>query len=174
MPGRRSKRTKPDDYHDQATGLNLAQVEWSQEPIDVTPASNRLSRQISNVPVQICETKIVQQPSKKHFSYVTETAVRLSTSKWCLSQPGHGHFIKASKSSSIKFEASIICDTDQSCRNTMQTRFSVPFVFDSIERMADFCDSRPPLDPRILYPYQLRQVRVKPNSRAQDTREDNC
>jgi hypothetical protein len=142
MPGSRSKTSKPYDYHNQAVGLNLAQVKGSQEAIDVTSASNKLSCQMSNMPVHICETKIVQQPSKKHFSYINKTAVPRSTSKWCLSQPGHGRCIKASKLALIDLEAIIVYDTDQSCWNTMQTRFSSPFIFDLAEKMATFCNSQ--------------------------------
>jgi hypothetical protein len=96
----------------------------------------------------MCPSKFAKQRSfnslkrGKHFSYITETAVPLSTSKWCLSQPGHGHFIEAIKLASIKFKAAIICNTDQSCCNTMQTQFSVPSIFDLIERMAESCDSQ--------------------------------
>jgi hypothetical protein len=136
MPGRRSKRQKTND--EPVAGLNLVNVEWNQEPINLTPSSNKIARQYSNVPVSICETKSVQQPSKKHFSYITETSVRLSTHKWALSQPGHGHFIEASKSASMIFEPVIVCDTDQNCRNTMQMRFSSPFIFGVVLRQSRF------------------------------------
>jgi hypothetical protein len=142
MPGRRSKRTKMiQESLEPTAGLDLAQVIWENESIDVTPPSNKLSRKYANIPIQICETGKLQEPSKKHFSYITETAVRLSTFKWCLSQPGHGHFIEASQSASIRFEPIMICDTDQNCRNTMQSRFASPFIFESISKMASFCDT---------------------------------
>jgi hypothetical protein len=35
----------------------------------------------------------------------------------------------------------IVCDTDQDCRNTMQTRFLSPFIFGSISAMASCCDT---------------------------------
>ena len=140
MPGRKSKRQKINEYP--IGELNLANVEWSHDSIDVTPTSNKIARQCSNIPVRICQTQSIQQQSKKHFSYITETAVRRSTFKWALSQPGHGHFIEASNSSSIKFEPVIVCDTDQNCRNTMQTRYSSPFIFESLHKMASFCENQ--------------------------------
>jgi hypothetical protein len=58
MPERRSKRAKTSDK-EQAIGLNLANVEWSQDSIDLTPTSNKFTRQYSNVPVRTCKTRSV-------------------------------------------------------------------------------------------------------------------
>ena len=76
---------------------------------------------------------------EKHFSCITETAVHLSTFKWVFSQPGHGHFLKASNLLSIKFEPVIVCDTDQNSCNMMQMRYSLSFIFGSLNKMASLC-----------------------------------
>jgi hypothetical protein len=67
--------------------------------------------------------------------------VGLSKFHWCmLSQPGHGHFIKASCNVALQSEPSIVCNADQElCPSAMQTRYSVPFVFDNLIKMATFC-----------------------------------
>jgi hypothetical protein len=143
MPGRRAKRTKMDDTDREGAGINFAYVEWEDHTIALTPPTNKDSRRYSNVPIMICDTTKVQKTSDRNFSYITETALRLSKFQWCRSQPGHGHFIKASRSLAIQFEPAIVCDTDQSCRNTMQTRYSSSYIFDSLERMATFCSNKP-------------------------------
>jgi hypothetical protein len=140
MPGQRAKRCKLKEVEPIA-GLNLVNVEWNQDSIDITPALKKLAQQYCNIPIHICQTDIVQQQSKKHFSYITETAVRLGTTKWALSQPGHDHFIEAGNSNAIKFEPVLICDTDQKFLKTMQSRFLTPFIFESINKMASFCDT---------------------------------
>ena len=141
MPGRRSKRsTKLNELDDSETQVNFARVEWeTSDEIDLTPPSNQYSRRYSNVPIDICNTGLVQAKSDMNFSYITETATRLSKFNWCLNQPGHGHFIEASQRMALQFEPTIVCDTDQSCRNTMQSRFSAPFIFDNLSKMDHFC-----------------------------------
>jgi hypothetical protein len=67
MPGKRAQRSKQTEFEDQVTGANLAHIEGSNESIDVTPASNKQLRHMSNIPVQICETGVVQKSSKKAF-----------------------------------------------------------------------------------------------------------
>lgn len=62
--------------------------------------------------MDICKTGPVQSELEMDFSYITETAIRLSKLNWCLSQPGHGHFIEASQMVALQFEPIIICDTD--------------------------------------------------------------
>jgi hypothetical protein len=140
MPGRRAKRAAPPvDYEE--TEVNFARVGWNDKDIGLTPPTNKYSRSYSNFPIQICNSNTVQSASDKHFAYITKMAARLSRFNWCLSQPGHGHFIEASRNMALKFEPSIICDTTQSCRNTMQERYSTPFIFDNLVKMATFCAS---------------------------------
>jgi hypothetical protein len=139
MPGRRTKRSAPTDLDDEETDLNFALVEWNENDIDLTPPTYKYSRSYSNVPIKICNSTTVQSASDKNFAYITERAAHLSRFNWCLSQPGHGHFIEASRDMAIQFEPSIICDTSQSCQNTMQERYSTPFIFDDLSKMATFC-----------------------------------
>jgi hypothetical protein len=95
MPGRRTKRSAPTDVDDEETGLNFARVQWNENDIDLTPPTYKYSRSYSNVPIKICNSATVQSAFDKNFAYITETAARLSRFNWCLSQPGHGHFIEA-------------------------------------------------------------------------------
>jgi hypothetical protein len=145
MPGRRSKRTKTaasTQLDDLPAELNLANIDWQHEPtIDVTPLSNRAPRHLANIPLSIQETATGQHKSDKHFAYIAETALRISTTCWCLSQPGHGHIIQAHQASDIPFTAIIACDTDQSCRNTLQERYHVPVIFGKLSVMLNFLSS---------------------------------
>ena len=139
-PGRRAKIPRSEIPTNMgASDINLAQVEFINEPTDLTPPTNKYRRSISNYPVTICRSDTVQSPSKKNFSYITETAVNISRFRWCLSEPGHGHLIEESKTASINFEATIVCETNLSARNTMQSRYSAPFVFDALEKLSEFC-----------------------------------
>jgi hypothetical protein len=140
MPGRRAKIPRSEIETEMgASELNLAQVEFPNEPMDITPPTNKYRRQITNYPVSICRAKTVQEPSKKNFSYITETTVNLSTFRWCLSEPGHVHFIEESKTASLNFEPVIVCDSNLSARNTMHSRYTTPFLFDSIDKLYEFC-----------------------------------
>jgi hypothetical protein len=104
MPGCRAKRTKMDDADREGAEINLAHVKWEDHRIDLTPPTNKDSRRYSNVLIIICDTTKVQEILDRNFSYITETTlVRLSKFQCCLSQPGHGHFIEASRSLSIQF-----------------------------------------------------------------------
>jgi hypothetical protein len=143
MPGRRSKRPKPTIEDGGAPSVNFAHVEWLEDPacINITPPTNKLARQYANIPVDIISTSQVQQSSNKHWSYITKAAVNLSVSNWCLSQPGHGHFIEASRAININFHPTIVCNTNQSCRSTMQTRYESAFIFESTTQMAEFCSN---------------------------------
>jgi hypothetical protein len=67
MPGRRAKRATPSD-EEQVIGFNLANVKWSQDSIDLTPTSNKFACHYSNIPVHICETKVMQTSSKNTSS----------------------------------------------------------------------------------------------------------
>jgi hypothetical protein len=58
-----------------------------------------------------------------------------------LSQPGHGHFIEASKAININFEPTIVCDTNQSCKSTTQMKYESAFIFESTAQMAEFCSN---------------------------------
>jgi hypothetical protein len=83
MHGRRSKRTKK-DYKvvrdDLPAEINLANIDWQREPeVDVTPISCRASRDMTNVPVNITATDVVQPKSNRHFAYISETTLQLST-----------------------------------------------------------------------------------------------
>jgi hypothetical protein len=121
MPRRRAKRTKTEDTDEESAEINFAQFEWEDHMIHITPPANKESRHYLKVPFMICNAPEVQKASDKNFAYITETALCLSKFQWCLSQPGHGHFIEASRSLGIQVKPTIIYDTDQSCRNTMQT-----------------------------------------------------
>jgi hypothetical protein len=140
MPGRRARSTNLRENDVAEAQADFARVEWEgNDEIDLTPPSNKHSRSYSNVPIDIYNTGVVQAKSDMNFSYITETALRLSKFNWCMNQPGHGHFIEASQRMALQFEPIIVCDTDQSCRNTMQSRFSAPFIFDDLSKMARFC-----------------------------------
>jgi hypothetical protein len=101
MPGRRSKRPKPTIEDEGAPSVNCAHVEWLEDPacIDITPPMNKVARQYTNIPVDIIPTNQVQ-PSLIEQTLVLyhkdRCPVNLSVFNWCLSQPGHGHFIEAS------------------------------------------------------------------------------
>jgi hypothetical protein len=141
MPGRRSKSIKLYVDDGSAPSVNLAFVEWLEDTIDITPPSSKFARKSCNIHLHIVSTTTVQSPSTKHVSYIRNTAVQLSRFNWCLSQPSHGHFIKASPAINVHFDPTIVCDTSQSCRNTMQTRYKSPFIFESLPLMADHCSN---------------------------------
>jgi hypothetical protein len=141
MPERRAKRAKEPETPMPDSSVNFAKAEFLEEPIDLTPSTFDVDRPFMNIPVCIVETGIVQSQSNKYFAYATEAAVHLKCSTWCLSQPGHGHFIQASRESAIKFEAVIICGTDANCHiSTMQSQYKVPFIFNSTSALVDHCD----------------------------------
>jgi hypothetical protein len=56
-----------------------------------------------------------------------------------LSEPGHGHCIEQTKTASICFEATIVCEKDQSACNTMQNRYSSPFIFNTLDKLSKVC-----------------------------------
>jgi hypothetical protein len=139
MPGMRMKRQKTTDSELNAATSTILNVEWDYDVIDVTPelVDNDI-RILSNVPVIINTVQHCQPASKHHFSYVTESAVALTKFRWCLSQPGHGHFIEASRMAAINFEVAIAYDSDPAARTTIQERFGAKQIFSSLSELSNF------------------------------------
>jgi hypothetical protein len=75
MPGRRAKVQQSEV---DVSEFNLANFEFINEPIDLTPPTNKYRHTITNYPLTICSSNTAQPPLKKNLSYISETAVNIS------------------------------------------------------------------------------------------------
>ena len=146
LPGRRKKAkhtttstTDSADINSNFAMLHMDHILYQEIEIPTgNPSHTALS--IQNIPVSF-SSDIPYEKQKNikqsYNQYCASTAVNLNSFSWCLVEPKFGHWLDACRNHSIPFICPIAIESSQACRNTLQMRHSVPYIFSTIQHAID-------------------------------------
>jgi hypothetical protein len=137
LPG--ARRKKPTIEAEHITTINLAHMPMPDDSEITYDIPSH--RHLHNMPIVFLSNEAIQESSRKHFSYVTESAVALKASYWCLYEPQFGHFLQSATQLSLNFEATIAIESDQSCRSFLQTYWKIPMIHEKLSQLIDYYTS---------------------------------
>ena len=134
MPGRRKKRLNEEISEEEEANvdINFANLILNEDdPINGCPQRNIIN-EFENVPV-VFHSRIDEKIVKAHkYSYLIESAHRISTFTWCLYNPQFGHFQHTVRETSINYEIAMVAESDQFCCNIQQHYWNVPIIHHTI------------------------------------------
>lgn len=137
LPGRRKRKSETNDSAPPST--LFAQLEFKD--INTIEYNENTFSPLQNIPVSFCTITNDIKHTQSYSSHIVATAARLTSYQWCLYNPKVGQFLQTCQQCHLPFEAPLVIETNQSCRNFLQENFNITNIKSTTDQAIRFLQS---------------------------------